>query len=277
MKGIKTVLTREWLMQHVAVDKQEHWIWQMAKFQRTGYGQVRAHGSTKAAHRVFYEVFVGPIPAGMFVLHNCSGMAEPGDHYTRACCNPAHLYLGTHAQNMKDMTRERRQSHGERHWPKTTPESLATGDRNGSRTHPERRPRGDGHWSRLSPEKVRRGDGHSATELSDDDVRAIRTRAASGEPYPDIAADYSLSPESVSNIARGKTWSHVVSDVAPAAPRGGVKGANNKRALLTEADIPVIRARAKAGDLAKDIAADYGVHKHTIYLIIWRKNWAHVP
>jgi hypothetical protein len=56
-------------------------------------------GKSLPASRATYEVEVGPIPVGMEVCHHCDNPR---------CCNPGHLFLGTHAENMKDMARKDR-------------------------------------------------------------------------------------------------------------------------------------------------------------------------
>lgn len=73
----------------------ECWLW-FAGGHR--YGRVRINDRPYLAHRVAWALAHGD--AGeMCVLHECD---------TPRCCNPAHLFLGTHDDNMKDMAKKGR-------------------------------------------------------------------------------------------------------------------------------------------------------------------------
>lgn len=70
------------------------WPWLRARSRRVrGYGRFTQDGVGRDAHREAWERTHGPVPAGLFVLHTCD---------VPHCCNPAHLYLGTQTDNMRD-------------------------------------------------------------------------------------------------------------------------------------------------------------------------------
>jgi len=73
-----------------------------------GYGKFTIKGRIVLAHRFSWEFANGPIPDGMNVCHNCPGGDNP------SCVNPAHLFLGTTLDNMRDKTAKGRQLLGER-------------------------------------------------------------------------------------------------------------------------------------------------------------------
>jgi hypothetical protein len=75
----------------------ENWQWKAGK-NKEGYGQVKVNGKQTGAHCIAYELFIGPIPEGAFVLHSCD---DPG------CVSPEHLKIGDHQKNMRD-----RMNHG---------------------------------------------------------------------------------------------------------------------------------------------------------------------
>ena len=79
------------------------WLWKGTLFD-TGYGSVSIDGESCLTHRVSYEQVNGKIPEGMMVLHSC---------HNRNCINPDHLRVGTHDDNMRDMTDADRQAKGE--------------------------------------------------------------------------------------------------------------------------------------------------------------------
>src|SRR3990167_6510962 len=66
------------------------WEWQGAQ-NGAGYGQAWDGSRNRAAHRVMYEQLVGPVPIGFELDHLCRN---------KACCNPKHLEVVTHQENI---------------------------------------------------------------------------------------------------------------------------------------------------------------------------------
>lgn len=95
----------------------------------------------------------------------------------RRCVRPDHLFLGSAADNAADMVNKGRQ---------------ATGDKHGSRTHPERLL------------------GRSQ-KLSVADAKAI---FVSGERTNDLAERYGVNRHTISNIRRGRFWSHATTEAS---------------------------------------------------------------
>ena len=82
------------------------WNWTRSRTNfGNGYGQFWDGKKFLRAHRFAWETLNGPIPFGMCVCHTCDNMT---------CCNPNHLYLGTHQDNMNDRTKKKRHNYGEK-------------------------------------------------------------------------------------------------------------------------------------------------------------------
>ncbi len=72
----------------------ECWIWSAASTGR--YGTFRG----LRTHRLAWEIVnQRNIPEGMFACHHCD---------TPLCCNPEHIFIGTHQDNMTDAARKGR-------------------------------------------------------------------------------------------------------------------------------------------------------------------------
>lgn len=73
------------------------WLW-IGAIDSNGYGvATNADNATRGAHRVVYELEVGPIPDGYTIHHRC---------YVRNCVNPAHLEPLTTEDNVSDVVKK---------------------------------------------------------------------------------------------------------------------------------------------------------------------------
>lgn len=137
------------------------WNW-TAHLSPSGYGQFGVNGKLAKSHRVAWELANGSIPVGLFVCHKCDN---------RACCNPAHLFLGTARDNVQDMVKKGR-----------------------------RRP----DLAFIS------GEEHHAHKLTSEDVRSIRERyAAGGTSHSKLAREFQIGKSQVKRIIDRKSWKEI--------------------------------------------------------------------
>lgn len=163
----------------------ECWPWTDGK-DSYGYGQMWAGRKNFKSHRVAWVIASGENPAELCVCHRCDN---------RKCCNPAHLFLGTTADNMSDRGSKGRQ---------------ARGDRSGSRLHPERRARGGRNGAHTKPERRPRGEANGSSKLMASQVLTIRAiYAAGGITKMALGAQFGVKDSIIGKIINRKLWRHV--------------------------------------------------------------------
>ena len=100
----KTLEERFWEKIDRSGGEDSCWIFTGAKakgYGRTGWRDAGGRSVTRSAHRISYELCVGPIPDGVLLDHVCQ---------IRACCNPRHLRPVTAAQNLQNLSGAHRDS-----------------------------------------------------------------------------------------------------------------------------------------------------------------------
>lgn len=116
----KTVEERFWPKVNIIDDENSCWEWNAYRHSN-GYGYLGFWDASsrtnysRAAHIVSYEINLGPVTKGLFVLHDCDN---------RACVRPAHLHLGTKSQNTQEMWDRLRRE--DRTWGRALTETKLT-------------------------------------------------------------------------------------------------------------------------------------------------------
>ena len=99
------------------------WVWMGKDCLPGGYGRFSVSGSgskgtrrRELAHRFSWSLVHGDIPINLEILHRCDNPP---------CVNPAHLFLGTQSENIRDAVRKGRMPHGVNHHnAKLTPDLV---------------------------------------------------------------------------------------------------------------------------------------------------------
>ncbi len=152
------------------------WIWTASK-RNKGYGAIAwidpksRKAINERAHRVSFRLFNGDIPENLFVLHRCDNPA---------CCNPDHLFLGTKADNNRDMVEKGRHVSGGTHCGSHYP---------------------SGKW--------KSGLSHWNAKINENIVREIR-KDKETMSYSQLKKKYGLSQTCLFKIVHRRTWNHVL-------------------------------------------------------------------
>ena len=176
---------------------------------KNGYVCMKVAGKQVFVHRLAYETYIGPIPAGLSVCHHCDN---------RGCFNPAHLFAGTTLDNVRDMVQKGRLRGGSKSRfteeqkasiatdPRTQQEIAAEYGTHQSYVSKLQRDQGVARTRHTQEGKARVGEAHGRALVTESDVLAIR---ASEETLAALAARYLISESAVGAIRTRRTWKHI--------------------------------------------------------------------
>lgn len=133
------------------------WEWNANKT-ADGYGVLSIAGKAQYAHRVSYQLYIGEIPSGMCVCHRCDNPR---------CVNPAHLFLGTKADNNRDCKNKGR----------------GVGVGRGSH-----------------------GEDNGCSKLNKEQVIEIRALHSKGVTQSELSKEFGVTQAQISNIIRRYQW-----------------------------------------------------------------------
>jgi hypothetical protein len=136
----------------------ECWSW-TGKINKLGYGLLSIDKRWTLAHRYAWTLHNGPIPEGVLCCHRCDNPQ---------CTRPDHLFLGTHADNSRDMAAKGRQG------------------------------------LHKNPERAARGENSGQAKLTGDGVLEIMRRLAIGDRQADIARDFGVTRTTIFRFAHGR-------------------------------------------------------------------------
>lgn len=205
------------------------WLWTGAT-RDFGYGVINMgghNGKAERAHRASWMIHNGPIPKGLFVCHHCD---------VPACVNPAHLFLGTSADNNHDMQRKGRY------------------DR-------VKRPKGEKHWKANLTEKI---------------VLEIRTKyAESKTTFGELGRQYGIGHKAVWDIVHYKIWKHVAGPACP-PENLTIGENNIMAKLTADKVLAIRAEYAAGNTDRTALGIKYGVSHMAIYRVVKRHTWQHI-
>lgn len=204
------------------------WLWTGEKYP-TGYGYTQYDGKRWKTSRLAFTLQRRPIPDGKYVLHTCD---------TPACVQKLHLFLGTQADNVRDMDLKGRRG--------TIKGQFA-------------------------------GEKHALAKLTNAQVDEIRqAHQAGGILQKQLAEEYGVVPSTISHIIRGARFGGPNIRRTAKENSAAIRGENHHESKLTTPDVQSIRLQHAEGVKMRDLSNEYSVTTQMIWRIVHRKAWAHV-
>lgn len=216
------------------VDKKsesECWAWKMSCNSR-GYGKFQVGRKTISAHRFSIVASGNEIPDGMFSCHKCDNPP---------CCNPNHLFIGSSADNQRDMADKGRSCKGER---------------NPSKTHPE----------------LFRGENNYGHKLTDEIVSRLRESPPIGANMNSEALKYSVSASALRGAIVGSTWKHLPA-TNPNKLQAFLNASHPIRVRITRQTADLVKEQLRLGMGVKEVSAKMGIHQRTVRRILSGQCW----
>ncbi len=216
-------------------DPTVHWssypclIWPRGKGGH-GYGTVRTpDGKTRGAHRVAYEFVHGELPSGIEACHHCD---------VESCIHVAHLFAGSHLDNMRDMYAKGRRKavNGEQH-----------------------------HAARFTPDQI-----PVIRKLYAEGVSQRDLAAQFGVVKNSIAQV--LHGQTWKHLIPEENMEAVLSQRKDRKATGEDSGSSR----LTESQVLEIRGRRLLGETTRHIAEAFGVTHTTVRMILLGRTWKRI-
>lgn len=155
---------KERFIKRIQIIENNCWIWTGPK-DKDGYGLCGVSYPDQRAHRTSFKIFKGEILSGMFICHTCDNSS---------CCNPDHLYMGTHSDNTRDAIERNRMDRGP------------------------------------CPSKALKGEKNPKAKLNERKVKNIRRLHSTWKmTHALIARKYNVSESSITKLLKRKSWNHI--------------------------------------------------------------------